>query len=300
MDKILSMQVFVQVVRAGSFTQAADKLDMSPQLVSKYVAYLETQLDTRLLHRTTRRISLTEAGSNYYARCQQVLDDIEQMESALSADQAHPSGLLRISAPVSFASRHLAPLLAEFHQTYPDIRVEVQMNDRKVDIVNEGFDLALRIGLLKSSSFIAKHIAPIHMVNCAAPAYLAKHGEPKCIEELAEHQWLQYSLLNSFDSDKAKTDGLLMPTATPIIRANNGDILQHAAEQGMGVVTQPTFIAGGALAEGRLTKILSGFEPPPLGLYVVYANRLYLPAKTRCFIKLIDGFFGDPPYWDNF
>lgn len=301
MDRIEAMRAFVTVVNEGTFTRAADRLDTSPQLVSKYVSQLETHLGVRLLNRTTRRIHLTEAGSHYYQRAQQVLSDIDDMENQLGDLQTEAQGLLRISAPVSFAIRHMAPLLSEFQRAHPAVGIDLQLNDRKVDIVEEGFDIALRIGRLKSSSLIAKRLAPVRLVLCASPAYLEQYGTPSKPEDLGGHRYLRYSYMNMDpghslqkwlqDNSRESTRGMI---------SNNGDVLVEAAVAGTGIALQPTFIAGAAIREGKLKAVLPEHEPEPMGLYAVYAHRQLLASKVRSFIDFIDGYFGDPPYWDRF
>lgn len=301
MDRIDAMRAFVTVVSEGSFTRAADRLELSPQLVSKYVSQLEHHLGTRLLNRTTRKIHLTEAGARYHQRAQQVLNDIDDMENQLGDLQGEARGRLRISAPVSFAVRHMAPLLAEFQAAHPAVGIDLQLNDRKVDIVEEGFDIALRIGHLKSSSLIARRIAPVRLVMCAAPAYLARHGTPRQPEDLRDHRYLRYSYMDPeagqpvfrwLQSQGGSRDSELV--------SNNGDVLVEAAIAGAGIAIQPTFIAGEAIRDGKLRILLPDHEPEPLALYAVYAHRQLLASKVRSFIDFLDGYFGDPPYWDRF
>ncbi|MBL3556398.1 MULTISPECIES: LysR family transcriptional regulator [Marinobacter] len=301
MDRIDAMRAFVTVVNDGTFTHAADRLGMSPQLVSKYVSQLEQHLGVRLLNRTTRRIHLTEAGTRYHQRAQQVLNDIDDMENHLDDLQTRAQGLLRISAPVSFAIRHMAPLLSEFQQAHPAVGIDLQLNDRKVDIVEEGFDIALRIGHLRSSSLIAKRLAPVRLALCASPAYLQQHGTPERPEDLSNHHYLRYSYMDT-DAEhpvqKWLKDGIGNSTREMI--SNNGDVLTEAAIAGAGIALQPTFIAGAAIKEGKLKIILPEHEPEPMALYAVYAHRQLLASKVRSFIDFIDGFFGEPPYWDRF
>ena len=301
MDRIEAMRAFVAVVNEGSFTRAADRLETSPQLVSKYVSQLETHLGVRLLNRTTRRLNLTEAGTQYHQRARQVLTDIDDMEHQLGDLQTQAQGLLRISAPVSFAIRHLAPLLSEFQKAHPAVGIDLQLNDRKVDIVEEGFDIALRIGHLKSSSLIAKRLAPVRLVLCASPDYLKQHGTPQCPEELSHHRYLQYSYMDIepghplqkwLQAGRQESEGGMV--------SNNGDVLVEAAIAGAGIALQPTFIAGKAIREGKLKVILPEYEPQPMALYAVYAHRQLLASKVRSFIDFVDGFFGQTPYWDRF
>lgn len=295
MDRIDAMRAFVTVVNAGTFTRAADRLEMSPQLVSKYVSQLEQHLGVRLLNRTTRKIHLTEAGTSYHQQAQQVLNDIDDMESQIGDLQTQAQGLLRISAPVSFAIRHMTPFLNEFQKAHPGVGIDLQLNDRKVDVVEEGFDVVLRIGHLKSSSLIAKRIAPVRLLLCASPAYLKQHGTPQHPEDLRGHRHLRYSYME-------------LDTSQPVYRwlqsnrqdgishmiSNNGDVLIEAAIAGAGIALQPTFISGSAIKEGKLQVVLPEYEPEPMGLYAVYAHRQLLASKVRSFVDFIDGYFGAP------
>lgn len=300
MDRIDAMRAFVAVVTEGSFSNAANTLQLSPQLVSKYVSKLEEQLNTRLLNRTTRKVSLTEAGSHYFGHAQQILLSIDDMESKLGGLQQNPKGVLRISAPVSFALKHMAKLITDFQIHYPLVKVDLQLTDRKVDIVEEGFDVALRIGQLKSSSLIAKKVAPIRVMLCAAPDYLNKHGTPTQPEDIAEHRYLHYSYMNMDGKDDIyqllKAKYLKQGSE---LRSNNGDVLVDAAIAGAGIVLQPTFIISEALSSSKLVVVLPELEPEALGLYAVYAHRKLLPHKVRCFIDFVEGYYGTPPYWDE-
>ncbi len=301
MDRIDAMRAFVMVVTENSFTRAAERLDTSPQLVSKYVSQLEERLGTRLLNRTTRKVNLTEAGTRYFQQAQQVLVDVDDMENQLGSMQVTAKGLLRISAPVSFATRHLATLLCDFQSAHPEVGIDLQLNDRKIDIIEEGFDIALRIGHLKSSSMIAKFIAPIRLVTCASEQYLERNGTPTQPDQLKNHRYLRYSYVENNDNVPLYTE--LQDTHgkhLSVLISNNGDVLTSAAINGAGIVIQPSFIVSESIKQGKLTVILKEYEPEPLGLYAVYAHRKLLASKVRCFIDFIDGYFGDPPYWDNF
>lgn len=301
MDRIVAMRAFVTVVAEGSFSRAAERLECSPQLVSKHVAQLEQHLGVRLLNRTTRRLHLTEAGARYHPRAQQVLAEIDDMEHQLGDLQTQARGLLRISAPVSFASRHLAPLLSDFQRAHPAVGIDLQLSDRKVDLVEEGFDIALRIGHLKSSSLVAKRIAPIRVVMCASPAYLERHGTPRHPQELEAHRYLRYSYAEGEGGEGIFRwlPGRDRQPAGELI-SNNGDVLIAAAVAGAGIALQPTFIAGAAIEAGALRVILPEHEPRPLSLYAVYAHRRLLASKVRCFIDFLEGYFGEPPLWDRF
>ncbi len=300
MDRIDAMRTFVAVVNEGSFSKAATTTQLSPQLVSKYIAKLEEQLHTRLLNRTTRKVSVTEAGSQYFIHAQQILLSIDEMEAQLGGLQQLPKGILRISAPVSFALKHMAKLVTDFQARYPSVTVDLKLSDRKVDIVEEGFDVALRIGQLESSSLIAKKIAPVRVVLCASPDYLNIHGTPKRLEDLEAHRYLHYSYMNIdtkghvFKYLKAK-----QLKESSVFRSNNGDVLVEAAIEGAGLVLQPTFIASKALNAGKLVIVLPEYEPTPIGLYAIYTHRKLLPHKIRCFIDFMTDYYGTPPYWDE-
>lgn len=302
MDRLDAMRAFVTVVAEGSFTRAAERLALSPQLVSKHVSQLEQHLGVRLLNRTTRRLHLTEAGAAYRQRAEQVLAEIDDMEQALGALQGQARGRLRISAPLSFAIRHLAPLINDFQRAHPAVDIDLQLNDRKVDIVEEGFDIALRIGRLKSSSLIAKRIAPVRLVLCAAPDYLKAHGTPEQPRDLTGHRFLRYRYMEESQEPLLKwlSRGGGGESEGGELTSNNGDVLVEAAIGGAGIALQPTFLTGDAIRQGRLAIVLPEHEPEPLGLYAVYAHRQLLASKVRHFVDFLEGYFGDPPYWDRF
>ncbi len=300
MDRIDAMRAFVSVVIEGSFSNAATTLQLSPQLVSKYVSKLEERLAVRLLNRTTRKVSLTEAGTHYFQHAQQILLSIDEMDSQLGGLQHHPTGTLRISAPVSFALKHMGKLVTEFQSHYPFVNVDLQLNDRKVDIVDEGYDVALRIGRLKSSSLIAKQVAPIRLILCASPDYLEKHGTPEKPEDLKNHRYLHYSYTEMDTKDEIYQWLRVKNTQrSSEFQSNNGDVLVDCAIAGAGIALQPTFIASEAINSGKLIEVLPQFATGSVGLYVVYAHRKLLPHKIRCFIDFINGYYGTPPYWDK-
>ncbi|AZG73501.1 LysR family transcriptional regulator [Shewanella livingstonensis] len=299
MDKLDTMRTFLTVVQEGAFTKAADKLNLSPQLVSKYISALEQSLHTRLLQRTTRRLSLTQAGAEYYQRCVQVIADIDEMENELTQHAEVVSGTLTVSAPMSFGSLHLPQLLMDFQQAYPAIKLNIKLTDLKVDIVEDGIDVAIRIGHLADSSYIGKKVAPIYIAIMASADYLVHQGIPKTPAELQHHTYLKYSY-----SDDAMLFAGFEQTSQSLkfnenLIANNGELLVNTAILGGGIVIQPTFIASKALAEGKLVRILRNFEPKPMGLYMVYANRQFLAAKVQCFVNFVSQYYGQTPYWDD-
>ena len=292
MDKIAKLRAFNTTVLEGSFTKAAEALAISPQLVSKYVGALENELAVRLFNRTTRKLTLTEAGSRYFAKSQSVLEQIEELDNSVTNFQAEVKGKLRINAPVTFSTQHLAPLLHAYQKKYPDVIIDLQLNDRQVDLVDEGFDLALRIGRLTESSMIAKRLAPIRVAWCASPNYLQRHGEPQSLEELEQHTVLHYS----YASDKTINTSKGKETFI----CNNGEVIVKRAILGDGIVLKPTFMVGEALKTGQLKQILTTQAPSPAGLYAVYPNRHHLPAKVRTFIDFSADFFDGQPSWDAF
>ena len=302
MDRIDAMTAFAAVADTGSFTKAADKLNLSNQLVSKYVSQWEDHLGVRLLNRTTRRVHLTEAGERCFQQVQQILESLEDMEGQLGNLQSEAKGILHINAPVSFATLHLAPLINDFRQAHPAVGVNLQLNDRKVDLVDEGFDVALRIGRLKDSSLIAKPIAPIRLVLCAAPRYLQQHGIPNHPQQLIPHHYLRYSYMDYENQSAPLMEALKASSRdqTSVLMCNNGEVLAKAAIAGEGYVLQPTFIVGEAIQQGKLKIILPDFEPEPMALYAVYPHRKLLTTKLRAFIDFMDNYFGNPPYWDVF
>jgi DNA-binding transcriptional LysR family regulator len=300
MDTLDGMRTFIIVVREGSFSGAGRVLGMSPQLVSKYIARLEDRLGVLLFNRSTRRLSLTEAGRAYSERCRQVLDDIDEMESAMGDLAERPRGRLRINAPMSFGVTHLAPSVAAYQVSYPEVHVEMQMSDRIVDVVAEGFDLAVRIGRLEESALVARLVAPCRLTVCASPGYLERHGAPATPEDLRHHNCLIYTYYAERGGWPFVHDGerITVEVGGSFV-ANNGDAVTQAAIADMGIILQPTFIVGDALRDGRLRVLLDDYALPELGVYAVYAHRHYLSAKVRTFVDFLSGHFGNPPYWDT-
>ncbi len=282
----------------GSFTKAALKLDTSNQLVSKYVAQLETYLGARLFNRTTRKIHLTQEGEQCLQHAQQILDSVHDMENHLGQLHGNAGGLLRISAPVSFATLHLAPLIRDFKQQHPGVKIDLQLNDRTIDVVEEGFDVALRIGYLKDSSMVAKKIAPVQLILCAAPSYLEQYGQPSTPQDLISGHYLSYSYMNNHPKNSELLQTLSQKASSLV--ANNGEVLTAAAVAGEGYALQPTFIVWRELKAGKLRAILPHHQPEAMGLYATYPHRKLMPTKLRVFLDFLSGYFGQPPYWDVF
>ncbi len=300
MDTIDGMRTFVAVVGEGSFSGAAERLDMSPQLASKYVGRLEARLGARLLHRSTRQLSLTEAGRAYYERVREVLVDIDDMENAVGDMTARARGTLRINAPMSFGQLHLTRAIAEYQTSQPEVEVDLTLNDRVVDIVSEGFDLGIRIGRLEESSLVARRLAPVRLVVCGSPEYFRRHGVPQAPEQLSNHECLRYAYASDYDRWRFEHDGKSHSVRVRgSFSANNGDALRFAALAGKGLVLQPTFIVGDDIRAGRLQTVLDKYRAATLYVHAVYAHRQYLSAKVRTFVDYLADYFGSPPYWDQ-
>jgi DNA-binding transcriptional LysR family regulator len=302
MDALADIAVFVRVVERGSFTLAADELELSRAVVSKYVSRLEERLGARLLHRTTRRLSLTEAGAALFEASRGALERIEEAEGAVAELQSEPLGRLKVSAPMSFGILHLGGAIAAFARAHPRVALDLRLDDRFVNLVEEGIDVAVRIGELTDSSLVARKLAATRTVACAAPAYLEEHGEPETPEDLAAHNCLIYSYLSRANVWRfTARDGREIPIAvTGGFRINNGIMLAEAAAAGHGIVLTPTFYVGPLLRDGRLRRILAGYRLPELGIYAVYPARARVPPKVRAFVDFLAQRFGRKPDWEKF
>ncbi|MCC9624546.1 LysR family transcriptional regulator [Thalassospira sp. MA62] len=289
------MTVFARVVEEHSFSGAARKLGMSKSAVSKHVTKLEDSLGIRLLNRTTRRLSLTDAGSTFYQHCARVVEEIETAEHALTDLRGTPRGTLRISAPLTFGQMYLPKLVTEFMELYPGLHVDIHLADHMVDLVAEGVDMAIRITRLKDSSLIARKLADFTGHVVASPAYLAEFGEPKVPQDLAHHKTLAYTNVpspNIWDFDGP--DGPVSVRVNPVMSCNNGEFTSIAAVRGLGIAREPEFIVAGAMHDGRLVPILQDYNALNSGgIYAVYPERRHLPSKVRVFIDfLVEKFRG--------
>ena len=300
MDQLKSMAVFVQVVATGSFIAASKATGTSRPMASKHVQNLEDELGVRLLNRTTRRISLTEAGRLFHLRCLKVFEEIDAAIAEAGNMQVQPKGVLRINAPVTFGKVHLVKALASFQEEYPLIDVDLTLNDRVVDIVDEGYDLAIRIGVLSDSSLVARKLAPCQMVVCASPRYLQKRASPAHPGELSEHNCLLYSYFADADRwrfrDQSETQEVQV---SGDFRSNFGEAVVEAAVAGRGVVLEPSFSVAPYISSGKLVPLLTGFEPAELNIYAVYPPSRLLPAKIRVLIDHLAAAFDPDPYWDR-
>lgn len=294
MNKLLQIEVLVEVVRSGSFVGAAEVLGMSKAAVSRHVSELEARLGMRLLQRTTRRLALTEAGQIFHARSKDILDSVSESEDEISTQTGTASGQLRISAPVTFGVRHLAPLWGEFRRRHPKVTLDITLADRVVDLIEEGYDLAIRIGRLSSSTLVSRRLAITRMVLCAAPDYLAAYGTPLHPHDLAGHEILAYSYWS--DKDEWRFDGpegAVSVRTQPCLSSNSGDTCRAAALAGQGVILQPSFLVDTDLAAGTLVELMPEYRAVELGIYAVYPTRKHVPAKVRALLDFLGEQFGD-------
>ncbi|HVE49720.1 MAG TPA: LysR family transcriptional regulator [Casimicrobiaceae bacterium] len=298
MDRLAAIATFIKVVEQGSFARAAERLGVSTSAVSRNVSDLEAHLGVRLLNRTTRRLSLTESGQAFLERAVQLIADLEEAEANVSAGALSPRGTLRVTCATTFGERYIAPAIAKFASRHPDLRFDVELSDRIVDLVDEGFDLAIRIGAPGSSALIARRIGATELVCCASRAYLARHGTPKVPEDLASHRCLHYTYA-ARDVWRFRDPGgseRAVRINGPVL-ANNGRFLASLARSGAGIVLEPDMIVGDEIAAGALVRLLAGFAPPPLPIYAVYASRRHLSAKVRSFVDFLAGHFERHSPW---
>lgn len=287
MDRFEEMQTFVWVVRLGSLSAAADRLNLAKSVVSRRLSELETRLGVQLLTRTTRRLNLTETGRQYFTRCQSILADLEEADQAISSGNVALRGTIRMAAPLSFGIKHLMPVLDAFLELQPELKLDLDLNDRTLNFMEEELDLAIRIGKLADSSLVARKLSMLTLIVCASPAYLSRHGTPGRPEELEQHQGLHYSHMDSQYWQFVKHDRQISVRVPQRIRANNGDVLLRAAMDGLGVVQTPSFLANEAIAEGSLIPILTDYTIPAGGIYAIYPQQRYLPQRIRVLIDYL-------------
>lgn len=292
-----AMAVFARVVEESGFSAAARSLDMSKSAVSKQVTLLEDQMGVRLLQRTTRKLALTDAGAAFYERCVRVVAEAEEAERALSQLQVAPRGLLRITAPVGFGVAHLSGVLLEFQKLYPEVEVDLQLSDRLVDLVEEGFDMAVRISRLQDSSLVARKLCPMPMHIVAAPAYLAQHGTPKEPRDLTRLNCLSYSYASSGDTWNLRhRDRDVAVRVSGNLRTNTGEVILSAVRAGIGVAILPAFLAGPGLCSGELVELLTDCRLPTGAVYAIYPHSRHLSTKVRVMIDLMVKALTDPPW----
>ena len=297
MDRFQAISAFVAVVEAGSFARAAGRLDRSVSAVSRDIAELEAHLDARLLNRTTRRLSLTETGRAFHERCVQLIADLEEAEQSASEGGVTPRGTLKLTCPITYGTRVLAPIVARFAGRYPELRLDVDLSDRFVDLVDEGIDVAVRIGTIRSQLLVARRIGATALVCCASPAYLARRGTPRTPDELATHACLTYEFSPTRHQWRfMSADGAerVVRIAGPI-HANNGRMLAALAAEGAGIVCEPDFIVGPDVATGRLVPILADWALPSVPISAAYPSRRHLSAKVRAFVDFLVASLAAPP-----
>lgn len=290
LDRVTGMQVFARVAALGSLSGAARALGMSQTMATKHMAALEGRLGVKLIHRTTRRLTLTEAGRGYLEAVERILADIAEADGAAAADLVEVRGTLRLNVPVSFGIREIAPLLPELARLHPALTIDLGLNDRHIDLIEEGWDMAIRVGSLGESSLIARRIAPCPLVVCAAPAYLARHGTPGTVAELSRHNCLGYTLSRSIGltSWPFGPGGKVRVDVAGNLQASNGDALVAAAIGGQGLVYQPMFLVAREIEAGVLVPLTLDHAPIELdGVYAVYPSNRRPPAKVRATIDFL-------------
>jgi DNA-binding transcriptional LysR family regulator len=299
MDRFNALATFTKVVELGSFARAADRLSVSTSAVSRQVADLEAHLDVRLLNRTTRRLSLTGAGQAFYERCVQLLADLEETESSVRSTAVEPKGTLRVTCGVTFGERYLAPAIAEFAGLHPQVSFDVDLSDRVVDLVEEGFDLAIRIGPVGNQALVSRRIGSTQFVCCASPAYLERHPAPVTPADLEQHACLgyTYAAVTSAWTFESSDGTRHTPRITPRHRLNNGRMLAELAAAGLGIVLEPDFIVAPEVRSGRLQRLLTDYQPPRSPIAAVYPSRRHLSAKVRSFVDFLAARYAQNQDW---
>ena len=297
MDRLAELDIFARVVTAGSMSAAGRELGLSPPVISKRIKSLEERLGTRLLQRTTRQLALTESGKGFYERVVAILASVDEAEAWVSRRAAAAQGVLRVSAPTSFGRMHIAPHLVAFLQAYPEITIDLSLSDQFVDIVAEGYDLAIRIADLADSSLVAKRLAPNHRVLCAAPGYLTAHGMPRTLADLVQHKLLLHN------ADSWRLEGKSGPASVKVesaVRTNSSEVIREAVLAGMGIALRSTWDVGPEIDAGKLVIVLPEWHASArVAVHAVYPSRRHLAHKVRVFMDFLAERFGNPPYWDK-
>jgi len=301
MQDISAIPVFTAVIEQGSFSKAAEKLGITKSAVSKRITGLEAQLGVKLLHRSTRKLSLTEAGERYFEYASQALHAAQEAENAATELQIEPKGTLRVSAPMSFGRLHVAPIIPVFLKQYPQIDLHMDMSDTWTDVIAEGFDIAIRAGNLSDSSLVARKLTSLRSVLCASSDYLAQYGIPHMPQELIHHNCILYTyntVVNEWGFIKNGEEETVRISGN--YQVNNSEALRESLVQGLGIGRLPTFIAGSDIKTGRLVPVLNDYIMPHKAIYAVFPEKQYLPEKVRVFIDfLVETLGGDNPYWDR-
>jgi DNA-binding transcriptional LysR family regulator len=300
MQDLNDMVTFARVVEASGFTEAARRMGVSKSRISKSIARLEKALGVRLLNRSTRGLSLTEIGAAFYEHCVRIADEATQAAELVDQLQSEPRGILKITAPVAFGRLHVAPAVADYLKLYPRVRLDMTTTDRVVDLVNEGYDLAIRITREPSPHLVARELAPVRRVVCATAEYFERFGTPTSPRDLTKHNCLHYTHFGSQGEWRLQGDsGEIVVPVAGTFRVNDDDVLSRAVLGSLGVALLPTFIIGHELQAGRLQSVLSDYVPLERHIYAVHLPNLHLPVKVRAFIDFLKGRFGPVPYWDR-
>ncbi len=301
MDTIVGMKTFVTVVEANSFTAAAERMDMSTALVSKYVGQLEERLGSRLLNRTTRSLVLTEIGKSYFERCRQVIDDFDELEAAIQNKGSVASGRLVLTAPVTFGEMYLASAIVDFLEQHPAITVDLRLTDRFVNLVDEGVDIAIRISELEDSTLIARRLASTRLLLCAAPSYLEEYGMPERPEDLSAHTCIVDTNFRSGAQWPFIVDGKQITTkVSSRVTVNSAAAVRMVLLKGSGISLVPGYAVGEDIKQGRLVTVLEDYEASGLGIHAVYTHHRYLATKVRAYIDFMATRFGRYPNWEQF
>ncbi len=288
MDRIDAMQAFVAVADLQGFAPAARKLGLSPSGVTRLIAALEDRLGARLLQRTTRQVALTDVGARYLERVRRILADVEEAEGSAQAERTRPSGRLVVSAPIGFGRLHVSPVMSAYLTHYPEVSGELRLSDRMVNLVEDGVDLAVRIGHLADSSLVARHVGEMRRIVVASSGYLKRHGEPRTPRAIAAHQTIQFGATAAPPDWHFVEDGSEIRVAcTPRLTTNSADAAIQYAEQGGGLTRVLAYQAADAIRAGRLRIVLQEFEQPPLPIHIVYPTSRLLSAKVRTFVDLV-------------
>ncbi|HWJ19271.1 MAG TPA: LysR family transcriptional regulator [Geobacterales bacterium] len=297
MTSIADLEIFARVVTAGSMSAAGRELDLSPAVVSKRISHLETRLGTRLFHRTTRQLQLTETGRGFYERVVQILATVQEAEAFVSSGHQRAGGSLKITAPTGFSRMHIAPYLGKFQKQYPDLGIEIIATDNILDIVREGIDVAIRVSELDDSSMVAKKLAPCRRLFCAAPDYLKEHGTPKTLADLSKHKILTE---NNTAWRLQGPDGITSLRLSGDIKTNSSDVVHEALLAGCGIALRSTWQVRDDLLSNKLVQILPQYsEAPGVAVYAIYPDKQYIPARLRVFVDFLADIYGPAPYWDE-
>ena len=301
MDRFENLQTFIKVVDFGTISAAAERMGIAKSAVSRRISELEQLLGVQLFRRTTRQLNLTDSGKSFYERAIRILTDLEEAELAVSQQHSELAGVIKIAAPLSFGLQHLTPAFTDFMKIHPKVQLDLDFNDRQIDILQEGFDLAIRVTRLADSSFIARRLASINHMVCASPEYLKFYGTPQSPDALQHHRCLSYS--NVHDSNiwhYRDMNGKPQQVKVPVtLSANNGDFLRQAATSGLGIILEPTFIIYDAIAKGQLVPILTDYRWPIIDAYAIYPQTRHLSQRIRALVDFLVERFAGTPYWDS-